>query len=230
MSFAKKEFLADLHMHTCYSGDSLAEPEAVLFAALKKGLSAIAITDHNEIAGAIKTKKIASEKNLDLQVIIGEEVLTDKGDLLVYFLKKKIEKGSLDMVLAEVKRQGAVCCAAHPYDFARRGIPIDKLSNAILSKIDAIETFNARITVRSHNDMARSFAKKKGKAFLAGSDAHHPSEVGAAYVSFAGISKLDAKNLLSASRTIGGKLSSPHVHGFSRYAVLHKRLFGGPKG
>ncbi len=218
------EFRADLHMHTCCSVDSLAEPEAMISAAVKKGLSAIAITDHNEIAGALEVQKIAQQKKLPMQVIIGEEVLTDKGDLLVYFLKRKIEKGSLEYVLAEVKRQGAVCCAAHPYDFTRHGIPLDNLGSSALSKIDAIEAFNARITVPSHNAKALSFAQKQGKPIFAGSDAHHPSEVGAAYAAFSGVYRLDAKNILSAPRRAGGNLSPPHVHGFSRYAAIAKMI------
>ncbi|MEM2137542.1 MAG: PHP domain-containing protein [Candidatus Anstonellaceae archaeon] len=218
-------FRADFHMHTHYSIDSLSKPKDVLDAAVKRGLSAIAITDHDEISGAFEARTIAAEEQLPLQVVVGEEVSTDEGDLLTYFLKRRIKPGPLAEALAEVKKQGAICSAAHPYDFIRHGIKIEQLAPSLLAKIDAIEAFNARITVPSHNARALAFAVSHGKPVLAGSDAHHPSEVGAAFVEFSGIKKLDANNILSAQRTLSGNLSPKYVHAFSRYAVLRKKLF-----
>lgn len=216
-------FRADLHMHTRHSKDSLSEPLAILRAAMKKGLHAIAITDHDEIEGAFETARLAKEKKLPLQVIVGEEVATDEGDLLVYFLKKKIAPGKLAGVLAEVKRQGAVCSAAHPYDYTRYGIALGKIPAKQLAAIDAVEAFNARITIRSHNGDAAAFAKANGKPMLAGSDAHHPSEVGAAYAEFSGITRLGKRSLLAAPRRLCGKVSPKYVHLFSRYAVMAKK-------
>ena len=217
-------FKADFHMHTRHSGDSLSCVEDVLAAAVKKGLSAIAITDHDEIAGALEAQLIARSRKLPLQVIAGEEVRTDAGDLLVYFVKKRIAPGKLEDVLAEAKRQGAVCAAAHPYDFARHGIDLQELGSGAADKIDAIEVFNARVPLASQNARAMGFALKNKKAFLAGSDAHHPSEVGAAYVEFYGVDTLDAHALLHAHRKIGGKRSPPLVRFYSRYAVMRKKL------
>jgi hypothetical protein len=219
----KNVFRADLHMHTHHSKDSLSKPLDILKAAMRKGLHAIAITDHDEIDGAFEAAKLAKAMRLPLQVIIGEEVATAEGDLLVYFLKKRIARGNLATVLAEVKRQGAICCAAHPYDFTRYGIALEKIPAKQLAAIDAIEAFNARITVRSHNSDALKFAHSRGKPILAGSDAHHPAEVGAAYVEFSGVKKLDKHSLLSAPRTLGGKVSPAYVHLFSRYAVAVKK-------
>jgi len=215
---------ADLHTHTIFSKDSLSQVEDVLAAAVKRGMGAIAITDHDEIKGAVEAQKIASARKLPLQVIAGEEVSTDKGDLLVYFVKKRIAPGKLSDVLAEVKKQGAVCSAAHPYDFARHGIDLQMLPAEVLGKIDALEVFNARVQIASQNARAMGFALKNKKALLAGSDAHHPSEVGAAHVEFHGVDKLDADALLHAHRKIGGKGSSPFVRFYSRYAVFRKKL------
>ncbi|MCX8195293.1 MAG: PHP domain-containing protein [Candidatus Micrarchaeota archaeon] len=221
---SKRVLRADLHVHTCYSIDSLAQPEAMLEAAVKKKLSAIAITDHNEIEGAIQAARAARKNRLPLQVIIGEEVATSEGDLLVYFLKKKIEGGSLGEVLAEAKRQGAITCAAHPYDAKRHGIQLERLQPELLQKIDAIETFNARVLLPKHNELAGKFAARFQKPFIAGSDAHHPSEVGTAYTEFSGIRKIDRKNILSSGRQVSGNHSAPLVHALSRYAVVVKKL------
>lgn len=218
-----KKFCADTHIHTRYSMDSLASPERVLEAAVRKGLSAIAITDHNEIAGALEAQKIAKVGKLPLQVIIGEEVGCPEGDLLVYFVKKKIEKGKLSSVLKEVKKQGAVCCMAHPYDTRRMGMMARKLPEKMIARIGAIEAFNARSN-KPRNDDALALAERHGKPVLAGSDAHHESEVGACRAEFYGIKKLDAGNILTAERRITGRLSSPLVRLFSRWAVFTKKL------
>ena len=137
-------FKADFHVHTRHSGDSLSRVEDVLAAAVEKGLSAIAITDHDAIEGAREAQDIARSQGLPLQVIAGEEVRTDAGDLLVYFVEKRIAPGKLGDVLAEAKRQGAVCAAAHPYDFARHGIGLDSLPSALLARVDAVEADNLR--------------------------------------------------------------------------------------
>ena len=220
----KKPFTADMHMHTYYSMDSLTKPEDILKTAIKKGLSCVAITDHNEIGGALQAQKIAKEKKLPLQVIIGEEVSCKEGDLLVYFVKKKIERGPLSEVLREVERQGAICCAAHPYDKRRHGIEIDRLPKKVLSQIHAIEAFNARCGQDALNKMALEYAIKNRKRMFAGSDAHHASEVGTVRVEFVGVKRLTVKNILSAKTVIYGKRSSKLVRFYSRYAVLIKKI------
>ena len=140
--------------------------------------------------------------------------------------KKRIAPGALARVLSEVKLQGAVCSAAHPYDAKRHGIALGKLPARELSGIDAIEALNARATFASINDSALRFAQERGKPVLAGSDAHHPSEVGAVFVEFEGVRRLDAKNILAAKRELRGNISSPLVHAYSRWAMLSNRLGG----
>lgn len=214
----------DFHIHTNYSFDSLSEPKQVVLEAEKKGLDAIAITDHDEIRGALEAKRHVKKLGLKLQVVVGEEVATDEGDLLVYFVKKRIEPAGLAEVLAQAKKQNAVCVAAHPYDFARSGIDLEKLKSRILERIDGVEVFNARVPFDSVNQKALEFCTKSKKAQFAGSDAHHVSEIGSAYVEFEGIRRLDVRALLGAKRKIVGKKSPFFVHAYSRLAVFRRNL------
>ncbi|MEM4348450.1 MAG: PHP domain-containing protein [Candidatus Anstonellaceae archaeon] len=214
----------DFHIHTNYSFDSLSEPKQVVLEAEKKGLDAIAITDHDEIRGALEAKRHVEKLGLKLQVIVGEEVATDEGDLLVYFVKKRIEPAGLAEVLAQAKKQNAVCVAAHPYDFARSGIAVEKLEKDILKGIDGIEVFNARVSFAQINQKAFEFCLKSSKAQFAGSDAHHLSEIGKAYVEFEGVKRLDARAVLGAKRRIAGSLSPFFVHFYSRLAILRRNL------
>jgi predicted metal-dependent phosphoesterase TrpH len=219
---------ADMHVHTRFSKDSLSAIDSVLDAAVARNLGAIAITDHDEVEGAFLAQRRAKERGLPLQVVAGEEVTAGEGDLLVYFVKKRIAPWPLREVLAEVKRQKAVCCAAHPYDFARHGIALEKLDSRLVKGIGCVEVFNARVPLASMNASAMKFALSRGKTLLAGSDAHHPSEVGGAYVEFEleGGAQLDANALLRAKRKIGGRRASPFVRFHSRYAIVRKRLAG----
>ncbi len=49
-----RECLIDLHMHTNHSWDCATTPETLLQTAVDVGLTAIAVTDHNEISGALE--------------------------------------------------------------------------------------------------------------------------------------------------------------------------------
>jgi predicted metal-dependent phosphoesterase TrpH len=90
--------------------------------------------------------------------------------------------------------------------------------------IGAIEALNARATLQSQNDKALLFAKERGLAMVAGSDAHHASEIGAAYVEFSGVKLLDADAIANAKRRLCGGRSSPFVRLHSRLASMRKRF------
>jgi predicted metal-dependent phosphoesterase TrpH len=68
--------LTELHCHTIYSKDSLTTPEKLLEVCERKGIDRIAITDHNTTAGAFHVQQLDPER-----VIIGEEIMTTKGEL-----------------------------------------------------------------------------------------------------------------------------------------------------
>lgn len=105
--------LADLHLHTIYSYDGTATVPAVLRRAREIGLNVIAITDHDEVAGALEAVRLAS--HYGVEVIPGSEVTTAEGDLLALNIHKKIQPGlSLIETLLRVKDQGGIALAAHP--------------------------------------------------------------------------------------------------------------------
>src|SRR4029453_9204836 len=54
----------DLHVHTSASFDSLASPSAVVRAAASRGLTHLAITDHDTIEGALAAREYASRESL----------------------------------------------------------------------------------------------------------------------------------------------------------------------
>ncbi|MBM4429522.1 MAG: PHP domain-containing protein, partial [Chloroflexi bacterium] len=87
----------DLHIHTCYSGDCLSKLEDIITTTIEKGLDALAITDHNAIAGALALQAVAP-----FPVIVGEEVGTCEGEVVGLFLQELIPRG---LTLAETVRR-----------------------------------------------------------------------------------------------------------------------------
>jgi len=172
----------DLHTHTCYSKCSNLKPEVLLKIAKKRGLDGIAVTDHNTIEGALKAKKLSKDK--EFEVIVGDEVRTNYGDVLAYYLQKEIKSRDLFSVIDEVKAQNGLIAIAHPFRISvnptlKFRYPLEKIKN----KIDAIECFNARM-LPGNNNKADKMSNKLNVAKTAGSDAHFKFEVAAAYTLF----------------------------------------------
>ena len=79
---------ADLHVHTIYSRDSLITPEDLVFYAKKRGLTAVAITDHDTVEGALKIAK-----ETDFLIIPGIEVSSRNGHIVGLNLQEPVQKG-----------------------------------------------------------------------------------------------------------------------------------------
>jgi len=159
----------DLHMHTDHSSDCATPVEVLLATAKARGLGAIAVTDHNEISGALEAQAKAS----GIKVIVGEEVKTaDQGEVIGLFLQRLIPKGlTLQETIAEIKRQGGIVYVPHPFD-RMHAVPDYEHLMAVLDDVDAIEVFNPRVAIQEFNEEAARFAAKYRIPAGAGSDAH----------------------------------------------------------
>ena len=172
----------DLHNHTYYSKCSNLKPEILLKIAKKKGLNGIAVTDHNTTKGALVVKKL--NKDMNFEVIIGEEVDTNFGDVLTYYLNKEIKIHDFFTLVDEVRKQSGLISIPHPFRMSinpklKFSCPIAKIKD----KIDAVECFNARMLPGS-NEKAQKLAKKLNIPGTGGSDAHFELDIGRAYTIF----------------------------------------------
>jgi predicted metal-dependent phosphoesterase TrpH len=171
----------DLHMHTDHSGDCATPVEVLLATARAQGLGAIAVTDHNEISGALEAR--AQAEAAGVKVIVGEEVKTaDQGEVIGLFIEEKIPRGlTLEQTVAEIKRQGGVVYVPHPFD-RMHSVPDYENLLKILDDVDAIEVFNPRVAIPSFNDEAVRFAAKYRILAGAGSDSHVAQGLGSARI------------------------------------------------
>ncbi len=165
----------DLHMHTDHSYDCATPVEVLLAEARAKGLGAIAVTEHNEISGALE----AAEKAKGIKVIVGEEVKTaSQGEVIGLFIEEKIPRGmTLRETIDEIKRQGGLVYVPHPFD-RMHSVPDYKHLIDVLDDIDLIEVFNPRVAIAEFNEEAVRFAAKYRMIAGAGSDAHVPQGLG----------------------------------------------------
>lgn len=203
-----KRFKVDLHIHTCASKDGVAFPADVIKAARRRGLDRIAITDHNSIDGALAAKEIDPEL-----VIVGEEILTTHGEFLALFVTERVPpRLSHQETLDRLEAQGAIISVSHPFDRHRHKPWTENLLETVLSRIDAIEGFNARSLHAQDNERAQAFAAAHGLPMTAGSDAHTRLEIGAAYVEMPPFATPEEFRTGLAQATIHGRLSPAWVH------------------
>ncbi len=177
----------DLHCHTWYSGDGVSSPEALIASARAKGLHGFAITDHNTCDafhhmvahGLARTDGTPVDGFL---VIPGVEVSTAEGHLLCIGTVLPQMKGRPAAEVARaVQAAGGLAIPAHPYDRLRAGIR-EKVLDTL--KVDAIEVFNAAISIRSFNAKAHDYAVRRGLPMIAASDAHHEAAIGTSRMIF----------------------------------------------
>lgn len=170
----------DCHLHTVHSGDAVTTIDELGERVEAASLDVVCITDHHSIEGA----REALRRELGVRVLVGEEIRTPVGELIGLFLSERIPYVlPADEVVARIRAQGGVVYVPHPYDPVRAGIHgphLDALCAAGL--VDVIEVFNAKVADQAHNRMAQEAADRFGLARSAGSDAHDPAGVGAAYV------------------------------------------------
>mgnify|MGYP005858556725 CR=1 FL=1 len=208
----------EFHAHTKYSQDSLARPEDILKACVKKKIDRIAITDHNTIQGALHAYRLDPQR-----VIIGEEIQTDAGELLAFFVQEEVPPDLPYLeAIRRLRNQDAFISVSHPYDVYRRGHWDPDVLEEIAPLVDAIEVFNARCLMESFNHQAQYFAVQRKLAGTVGSDAHTLFELGRAMMVLEDFHSAETLRQVIKHGIFNVRLSPGWVHLFSRYAKWMK--------
>jgi len=213
----------EFHCHTEYSKDSLASPASLLAACRRKKIDRLVVTDHNTIDGALACQQLDPQR-----VIVGEEILTQAGELLAAFVREVVPPGLPPLeAIARLRDQGAFISVSHPFDTMRKGHwKLDALLE-IAPLVDAIETFNARCFTAAANTAAQEFARQHNLAGTAGSDAHTPYELGRGLMILPEFKDAEGLRAVLPQASFKTRLSSPWIHVTSRYAVWVKHKRGG---
>ena len=161
---------ADLNIHTIYSHDSVITSKDLVFYAKKSGLTAVAITDHNQVEGA---RKIARETNF--LIIPGTEVSSREGHIVGLNVQELIPTGlTADETVDKIHQAGGIAIACHPFVLFK-----GSLGKHATAKFDAVETLNASaFPFRSASRKADQLAERLGLPKVAGTDAHYGPVIG----------------------------------------------------
>lgn len=193
-----------------WSGDAVTTLDELAERVESTGLEVLCITDHNAVKGA----QAALESDLGCRVIVGEELRTTQGEIIGLFLDERVPIGLKPGDAAErIRDQGGLVYIPHPFDPLRRplsGQAIDAL--VAEGRVDAFEVLNAKVSLDSLNERAVRYAKKHGLTPGAGSDAHDPAALGAAYVAMPDFDgPTDFLEHLGEGRIVGHRFDRPRA-------------------
>jgi predicted metal-dependent phosphoesterase TrpH len=191
------------------SVDDLAEHVA------RAGIDVVCITDHNVTAAAVA----AAERGIGARVIVGEEIRTREGDLIGLFLTERVPY-VLPMTEAAglIRAQGGLVYLPHPFDPGRSSLGAGAQALCEAGLADVVEVFNAKISDQSRNDEAARLAARFGLPGAAGSDAHDPEGIGAAYLRMPDFDGPEQFLAGLAQATITGEYR-PHAPRYARRPV-----------
>ena len=193
----------DLHCHTKYSYDASSDIEKIIVYAKSVGIDGIAVTDHENTKGWPEAIELGKKHNF--LIILGEEIKTNKGDVLGLFLKQQIDGYKKDprWVMEEIKNQGGLVIIPHPFH-GSEGFK-DNITK-YLDLVDGIEVFNGRKPGTSPDTKAMEFAKQYNLGMIAGGDSHYYKGVGYTYTEFNGNTTEELKQaILNKQTKINGK-------------------------
>lgn len=195
----------DMHSHTMWSGDATTTPDELAEAVAGCGIDVLCITDHQTVSGAL-----ALAERLSCRVVVGQEQRTWAGEIIGLFLTERIPPGlKPHQVVAAIVDQGGLVYVPHPFDPMRHCLQEDVLTGlARDGGLDAIEVLNAKTSLAHLGRRAADFAAEWGLAAGAGSDAHVPAAVGAAWVEVDDFT--DARSFLAALRAPQAAVGGGH--------------------
>jgi predicted metal-dependent phosphoesterase TrpH len=164
---------ADLHVHTTYSSDSVITPKELVFYAKKRGLTAVAVTDHNKIEGALKIAK-----ETDFLIIPGTEVSSLHGHIVGLNVSERVPPGlSADETVDLIHKAGGIAVACHPFALLKGSVGAH-----VSGKFDAVEVINASaLPFNKATSRANQLAERLKLPKVAGTDAHYGPVIGQAY-------------------------------------------------
>ena len=210
----------EFHCHTVFSKDSLTSPQKLVDVCRRKGIDRVIVTDHNTIAGAQAAQEIDPE-----HVIVGEEIMTTRGEILAAFVKDEIPaRLSPQESIKRLRDQNAFISVSHPFDELRSGGWDENDLLEILPLVDAIEIYNSRCMRPIFNRRAMAFAKKHNVAGTVGSDAHIALELGRSLILLEPFDGPDELRKAIRTAKYQTRWSPPWIHLTSRYATLRKRI------
>jgi hypothetical protein len=202
---------ADLHIHTAL-GDGMAEiPELLDYVEEKTDLTAIAVTEHDDLKPAHIAREQQARGRYRFEVIAGSEVTTLEGHLLALFIEEPVPSlKAVVQTIEAVHRQGGLCLIPHPMSWLTRSLGERTIERILaheddLVYFDGIEVANLSPGARVTMEKAQRLNNERFHlAAVGGSDAHFLAAVGSSYTVFEGGGAEDLRRAILSRTTAGG--------------------------
>jgi len=195
-------YKVDLHIHTRYSGDNDADPEESIIQGIRRGLNAVAFTEHYFYEASEVAEGLREKYSGRIVLLRGVEFSAREGHCLVFGVNTDrlgIKGMPVQEMVSIVTQAGGVVIPSHPYRM------VNSLGDMVadLDGICAIEGFNG-CNMDAYNVKAVETARRLRLPFTGGSDAHAPEEVGSCYTEFDDpVTRENLVELLKAGRYRG---------------------------
>jgi len=201
---------ADLQVHTSH-GDGMEDARGIFERVELRGeMDIIAITDHDDVRGALEAREVHARARYHFDLVTGIEVTTRQGHLLALWVDVPIPSfRSLEATVDAVHRAGGLAVVPHPFSLLTRSVGRRSLERVLAiedeaTHPDGIELANP--TSMGWDTGARSRHLNAARYRLAetgGSDAHFPEVVGNAYTLFPGRDSAALRRAIVERRTAG---------------------------
>ena len=210
----------DLHSHTHFSRDALTSVETFARRYERAGIDCVAVSDHNNVDGALAVRDVAP-----FRVILAEEIRSTEGEIIGLFLQETIRKGlTPEDTVRAIREQGGLVLIPHPFDRLRRSVLREEAILRIMKDVDVIEVFNSRTAFQGDLDRSRRLAEEHDKLMSASTDAHTPWEIGLAYTEMPPFEGPGDFLAALGKGTVVGRRSFFGVHFISTWAKIAWRL------
>jgi predicted metal-dependent phosphoesterase TrpH len=207
---------ADLHIHTIHSWDGVCAVSAVLQYVIEHTkLNVIAITDHDEIRGALEAVELAPAYGVE--VVPGSEISTADGHVLALFICQRVPAGlSLIETVLRVGELGGLCIAAHPMARVSGSLSAEAICRAlqhpqVARTLVGVEAYNSGLVYSQSNRAAQALAQTLPVAQVGNSDAHMLWMIGRGATEFSGSSASQLRSALEAHTTRVGRVQPAHA-------------------
>jgi predicted metal-dependent phosphoesterase TrpH len=240
---AKEGFVADMHFHTSTSHDSKTMVVDIIKLARKLGV-AVAVTDHNQINGAVEASRFKDVNiipAIEICTVEGKEVIPyfyDAGHLeefytrrLAPYLKEKnalrSNRTSISLrdLLAMLDEEECVVSLPHPFaPQPRQSYRFVSRRRDLAAQVDVVEVFNQSMTRRA-NLAALGWAVQLRRGAVGGSDGHVLKRLGQGVTVTKATSVAEHLDLVAkgAARIYGVELKAhQRVLGYASTTVRHK--------
>jgi predicted metal-dependent phosphoesterase TrpH len=167
--------IIDLHAHTSASFDGFTSPQELRDVCLRRGISVVAVTEHDEICRVDPAPFTAA----GLVLVPGCEFTTDRGAHIIgLFVRAGLARGAdREAVFAHIRSQGGLVVLPHPFK-PGSGYFTFYGEDRLLEDVAFVEMLNGGWDSSEHVDSIRDVCARHGLRMIASSDAHRPEHVG----------------------------------------------------